>query len=178
MTEVTPITLLRGIESRVRHSAKGLPEQGEVAQTWSGIGFRIGEHHFVAPMSEVKEILRVPDFTRLPNVQSWVLGVSNIRGRLIPIIDLNDFLSYESNQAIRNRRILVIEQNEQSDGLVIDGVEGMQYFPIDDFDESTPNIPEGIKPFVSGHFVKDKRIWCRFNMRELFESEEFQGVAV
>ncbi|MFQ3229058.1 chemotaxis protein CheW [Reinekea sp.] len=178
MSDITPIALLRDIESRVRTSATGLPEQSEVTETWSGIGFRIGEHYFVAPMSEVKEILRVPAYTRLPNVQAWVLGVSNIRGRLIPIIDLNTFLSYESQLAIRNRRILVIEQNEQSDGLVIDGVEGMQYFPVDDFNESAPAIPEGIKPFVTGHFVKEDRVWCRFNMRDLFENEEFQGVAV
>ena len=178
MSDVTPIALLRDIEARVRISATGLPEQGEVTEIWSGIGFKISEHYFVAPMSEVKEILRVPAFTRLPNVQSWVLGVSNIRGRLIPIIDLNTFLSYESQLAIRNRRILVIEQYEQSDGLVIDGVEGMQYFPVDDFDESIPILPEGIMPFVTGHFVKEKRIWCRFNMRDLFENEGFQGVAV
>jgi twitching motility protein PilI len=87
-------------------------------------------------------------------------------------------LSHESQLAIRNRRILVIEQQEQSDGLVIDGVEGMQYFPVGDFDESMPDLPAGIKPFVTGHFVKEKRIWCRFNMRDLFDNEGFQGVAV
>jgi twitching motility protein PilI len=178
MSDVTPIALLRDIESRVRASATGLPEQVEVTETWSGIGFKIGEYFCVAPMSEVKEILRVPNYTRLPNVQSWVLGVSNIRGRLIPMIDLNAFLSYDSQLAIRNRRVLVIEQNEQSDGIVIDGVEGMQYFPVDDFDESIPTIPDGMKPFVTGHFVKEKRIWCRFNMRDLFASEGFQSVAV
>ena len=178
MSELTPIALLRELESKVRSTARGLPEQEEVTETWSGIGFRIGEHYFVSPMSEVTELLRVPAFTRLPNVKPWVLGVSNIRGRLIPLIDLNSFFSYESSEPIRSRRILVIEQHEQSDGLVVDGVEGMQYFAADSFDETVPEIPNDLKSFVLGHFVKDRRIWSRFSMKALSDHEQFQEVAV
>jgi len=178
MPDMTPIALLRELESRVRSTAVGLPEQEEIAESWSGIGFRIGEHYFVSPMSEVTELLRVPAFTRLPNVKSWVLGVSNIRGRLIPIVDLNIFFSYESSEPIRSRRILVIDQTEQSDGLVVDGVEGMQYFAADSFDDGIPDMPAEIKSFVLGHFVKDKRIWSRFSMKMLSDHEQFQEVAV
>jgi twitching motility protein PilI len=178
MSDLTPIQLLRDLESRVRTTAVGLPEQEEISETWSGIGFRIGEHYFVSPMSEVTELLRVPAFTRLPNVKPWVLGVSNIRGRLIPIIDLNAFFSYESKDPIRTRRILVVEHDEQSHGLVVDGVEGMQYFAADTFEESVPDIPDELKTFVLGHFVKDRRIWSRFSMNVLSDHEQFQEVAV
>ncbi|WP_230390872.1 chemotaxis protein CheW [Reinekea sp. G2M2-21] len=178
MSELSPIDLLRELETRVRSTALGLPEQEEITETFSGIGFRIGAHFFVSPMSEVTELLRVPAFTRLPNVKPWVLGVSNIRGRLIPLIDLNAFFSYESSDPIRTRRILVIEQNEQTDGLVVDGVEGMQYFAADSFDETVPEIPNDLKPFVLGHFVKDRRIWSRFSMKALSDHEQFQEVAV
>lgn len=178
MSDQTPIALLRALESRVRSTAVGLPEQEEVTETFSGIGFRVGDHYFVSPMSEVTELLRVPSFTRLPNVKPWVLGVSNIRGRLIPIIDLNAFFSYESSTPIRSRRILVIEQNEQSDGLVVDGVEGMQYFSADSFQNTVPDLPDALKSFVIGHFVKDKRIWSRFSMKALSDHDQFQDVAV
>lgn len=178
MSEITPIQLLRDLESRVRSTAVGLPEQEEITETWSGIGFRIGEHYFVSPMSEVTELLRVPAYTRLPNVKPWVLGVSNVRGRLIPIIDLNAFFSYESKDPIRTRRILVVEREEQSHGLVVDGVEGMQYFSAESFNDAVPELPSDLKPFVLGHFVKDKRIWSRFSMNVLSDHEQFQEVAV
>lgn len=177
MADQTPLSLLRELDSRVRSSAAGLPEQQEIAETWSGIGFRIGSHYFVSPMSEVTELLRVPAYTRLPNVKPWVLGVSNIRGRLIPLIDLGLFLSNETNMPIRSRRILVVEREDQSDGLVVDGVDGMQYFPIDSYIDEVPDMPESIKPFVSGHFVKDSITWSRFNMGMLTENEKFQDVA-
>ena len=178
MSDISPIVLLRELELKVRTNATGLPEQGEVAETWSGIGFRMGEHRFVAPMSEVTELLRVPAYTRLPNVKPWILGVSNIRGRLIPILDLNAFFSYPSSEPIRSRRILVIEQNEQSDGLVIDSVEGMPYFPVEGFDESIPDLPDSIRPFITGQYVKEKRIWSRFSLKELYVHEHFHDVAV
>ena len=47
-----------------------LPAQQEVAQTWSGIGFRIGEQHFVAPMGEIDEVLHEPRYTMLPGVKA------------------------------------------------------------------------------------------------------------
>jgi len=178
MSELTPIELLRELESRVRSHAAGLPEQEEIAETWSGIGFRIGGHYFVSPMSEVVELLRVPAYTRLPNVKPWILGVSNIRGRLIPIIDLSSFFHFDSEGPLRSRRILVIEQNEQSDGLVVDDVEGMQYFGADSFNDVVPDLPEQLKPYVLGYFEKDKRIWSRFSMKELSDHELFQDVAV
>ncbi len=179
MANQTPIELLRELESRVRSHAVGLPEQEEIIETWSGIGFRIGEHYFVSQMSEVVELFRVPAFTRLPNVKPWVLGVSNIRGRLIPIIDLSAFLLIESEKPLRSRRILVIEQNEQSDGLVVDSVEGMQYFNSETFVNSVPEIlPEQLKPYITGHFEKDDRVWSRFSMKELINHELFEDVAV
>lgn len=178
MTEMTPISLLRELESKVRSSAVGLPEQEEVVQTWSGIGFRIGEHRFVSPMSEVTELLRVPAFTRLPNVKSWILGVSNIRGRLIPIIDLCEFFSIDADSPLRSRRVLVIEQNEQPDGLVVEGVEGMQYFDAGSFNDDVPSLPEALKPYVIGHFKKDGRVWLRFSMKALSDNDVFQNVAV
>lgn len=178
MSDLSPIALLRQLEASVRSTAVGLPEQEEITEVWSGIGFRIGDFSFVAPMSEVTELLRVPAFTRLPNVKPWVLGVSNIRGRLIPLIDMNVFFGIDSAKPIRSKRILVIEPGDQSDGLIVDGVEGMQYFPQESYVSEAPELPASLIPFVDGHFVKENRIWTRFSMEALSNHDLFQDVAV
>lgn len=177
MSELTPFKLLQDLNSRVLAKSVGLPEQDEIIELWSGIGFRMGENYFVAPMSEITELLRVPSFTHLPNVQSWVLGVSNIRGRLVPIVDLNAFFSADSLEPMRSRRVLVLDHNEQLDGLVVDGVEGMQHFSADTFIQEVPEVPEPLRDFILGYFVKDQRIWSRFSMKALSEHEQFRAVA-
>lgn len=178
MSDWTPIQLLRDIARRCRTQAAGLPEQQQARDTWSGIGFRLGAHHFVAAMAEVTEILKVPPVTRLPNVKPWVRGVANVRGRLIPVLDLDLFFEAPSQQALRDRHILVIEQGEQVDGLIVDAVEGMQHFPVDEFSQARPELPDAIGPFVRGHYVRDKRVWAVISMADLYEHEAFQDVAV
>lgn len=178
MAELLPIQLLRDIAKRCRGQAAGLPEQQAIRETWSGIGFRLGQHHFVAAMDEVTEILKVPPVTRLPNVKPWVQGVANVRGRLIPVVDLDLFFGAPSQESLRNRHILVISQQEQLDGLIVDSVEGMQHFPVDEFSDAIPELPEAIASLVRGHYVRGDRVWAVISMADLYEHEVFQDVAV
>lgn len=178
MSELLPIQLLRDIARRCRTKAAGLPEQQEIRETWSGIGFRLGPHYFVAAMDEITEILKVPPVTRLPNVKPWVQGVANVRGRLIPVVDLDLFFGTPSQESMRNRHILVIHQHDQLDGLVVDSVEGMQHFPVDEFSDKLPALPEALASFVRGHYVRDDKTWAVISMADLYEHEVFQDVAV
>ena len=91
----TPFQILLDIDQRCRALAAGLPSQQAAVQTWSGIGFRMGERLFVAPMGEVGEVLHEPRHTLLPGVKSWVKGVANVRGRLLPVMDLCGFFGNE-----------------------------------------------------------------------------------
>lgn len=95
MSAQTPFQILLEIDQRCRALAAGLPSQQAAVQTWSGIGFRMGERLFVAPMGEVGEVLHEPRYTLLPGVKSWVKGVANVRGRLLPIMDLCGFFGNE-----------------------------------------------------------------------------------
>ena len=82
----SPFQLLVALDQRCRTLAAGLPSQQQTVQTWSGIGFRMGERYFVAPMGEVGEVLHEPRHTLLPGVKNWVKGVANVRGRLLPVM--------------------------------------------------------------------------------------------
>lgn len=105
----TPFQLLVDIDQRCRRLAAGLPAQQEAVQSWSGIGFRMGGRFFVAPMGEVGEVLHEPRYTQLPGVKTWVKGVANVRGRLLPIMDLCGFLGTELSPLRKQRRVLVVD---------------------------------------------------------------------
>lgn len=56
---------------------------------WQGIGYQLGGVRLVSSMGELLEVLKVRRYTPVPRVREWMLGIANIRGRLIPIIDLH-----------------------------------------------------------------------------------------
>ena len=100
MTESqTAFELLLDIDRRCRLLAADLPSQETRLQRWSGIAFRVGSNAYVAPMGEVAEVLHEPRCTLMPGVKPWVKGVANLRGRLLPVMDLGGFLGLELSKA-------------------------------------------------------------------------------
>lgn len=172
----TPFQRLLEIDARCRGLAAGLPSQQEAVKTWAGIGFRMGERLFVAPMGEVGEILHEPRYTLLPGVKSWVKGVANVRGRLLPIMDLCGYFGLELSPLRKQRRILVVDHQDVFAGLTIDEVFGMQHFPVDAFSEQLPPIEASIQPFIHGVFQREQP-WLVFSPHALASHQAFLDVA-
>ena len=80
-------------------------------------------------------------------MRSWVLGVANVRGRLVPVMDLAGLLDLPSRANWRSRRVLVVEQGDFLVGLLVDAVLGMQQFPSDSRREVENLAPELAKFF-------------------------------
>lgn len=177
MSEVqSPFQLLHEIDQRCRLLAAGLPAQREVVQSWNGIGFRMAGRLFVAPMGEVAEVLHEPRYTLLPGVRDWVKGVANVRGRLLPIMDLCGFLGAELSALRKQRRVLVVEHGEVFAGLIVDEVFGMQHFPVDTFSEQLPPLEAALQPFIHGVFHREQP-WLVFSPHVLAQHPGFLEVA-
>jgi twitching motility protein PilI len=172
----TPFQILLGIEQQCRALASGLPSQQVVVETWTGIGFRMGAQVFVAPMGEVGEVVNEPRYTLLPGVKSWVKGVANMRGRLLPVMDLCGFLGGELSPLRKLRRVLVLEHGTVFAGLAVDEVYGVQHFPVTCFSEQLPVLDVAIKPFVLGVFQREQP-WLVFSPHVLAQDPGFLNVA-
>lgn len=176
--QADPFAVLMDIAQRSRSMAAGLPEQEEADELWSGVGFILAGQHYVAPMGEVVEILHVPRFTHVPGVRSFMLGAANVRGRLLPLIDLAHFFDLpRSARSPRERRVLVVEQGDVFSGLVVDSVAGMQYFAVDSFVASPQSIPASVQPFTQGGYERNEEVWKVFSSAELIGDERFLDVA-
>ncbi|GAA3579106.1 MULTISPECIES: chemotaxis protein CheW [Marinobacter] len=176
--QAAPFAVLTDIAQRSRSMAAGLPEQQEAIELWNGIGFTLAGERYVAPMGEVVEILHVPRYTHIPGVRSFMMGAANVRGRLLPLIDLAHFFDLpRSARSVRERRVLVIEQGDVFSGLVVDGVSGMQYFAVDSFDAEPSNVPQVVQPFVQGGYERNDETWKVFSTTGLVNDERFLDVA-
>ena len=177
MSVQTPFQILLEIDQRCRVLAAGLPSQQAAVQSWSGIGFRMGERFFVAPMGEVGEVLHEPRYTLLPGVKGWVKGVANVRGRLLPIVDLSRFFGSTLTIPRKQRRGLVLDRDDLFVGLLVDELLGMQHFPVNHFSTDLPTLDEVFRPFVVGAYVQDTPTLV-FNFRALARDQAFLDVAI
>lgn len=173
----TPYQALVSLSELSRHAATGLPQQETIEATWTGIGFRIADQWLVTPMQPITELLTPPSTTRLPGVLPWVLGVANVRGRLVPIVDLCAYLELTHQGPRQSRRVLIVEQADLLVGLLVDQVQGMQHFRVNERQESTADLPATLSDFVQGAYEKNNSIWHLFSIEELISQERFIQVA-
>lgn len=172
-----PYALLQDIENRSRTKALGIPQQVDIRKTWTGVGFRLGENYLLSTLDEVNEILVSPEMTRVPNALSWVKGIANVRGMLLPIMDLRGFIEGNAIESGRKTRVLLIKKGELISGLMVDEVFGMRHFFEEERVSNVPTISENLNKYIHGAFLQADRHWGIFNMDKLAADPEFINVA-
>ena len=173
----TPFEVLAEYERRSLAHAAGAPEQIEAPGLWRGIGFRIGERHFVSSIAEVNEILTLPSLTLVPGAKSWLLGIANVRGNLVPVIDLREFTGAGRTTTSDASRVLVVRQHGGSAGLLIDEVLGQRSFSEEQLAATVGEADENYGRFVGENVQLGEVLWGLFSMAALTRSADFQQAA-
>ena len=86
------------------------------------VNFDIGSEEFGVDILKVQEIIRVPEITRVPNCPEFVEGVINLRGKIVPVVDLRHRFKLPSIKKDNNTRIIVVELAEKTVGFLVDQV--------------------------------------------------------
>lgn len=145
---------------------------------WTGIAFEVAGQRFVAPMGEIAEILAVPDFVSIPQTKPWLLGVANVRGRLLPLTDLAKFLGISSHETLKKRKIMVIDEDGIFSGIVVDQVLGIMQFTESDYEARSLPESSPFAPYNHGVFVKDGKEWFVIMPSLLFTNTEYLNAAL
>lgn len=178
VVETNPLfDLLRGIEMRSRCKALGMPRQEAVRQTWSGIGFRIAGVRLVAAFGEVSEVLSLPPMTRVPSARPWVMGLANVRGTLMPVLDLGRFIEDRKTPIHHRSRMMVVNQQGVMAGLVVDEVFGLRHFYEEEQTDMFPQISPQLMAYLSNAYQQQDTYWGVFSMVQLCRDSQFAEVA-
>ena len=168
-----PFDLLLDLEKRTVKSSAGLPTLDQVEDAWVGVGFRIGDSKLIAAMSDVKEILDFPAFTMVPGVKSWIVGVANVRGSLLPIMDMKGYLLGEDIKQRHKGKVIVIDYKGFNTGLVVEEIYGMRHFREGDETSDIPEVHESISPYIERAFKQENEHWPVINFHGMTEDERF-----
>jgi purine-binding chemotaxis protein CheW len=100
-----------------------------IVKDFHAVGFRIGTETFAMPIARVREIVRVPPITAVPDAPACVEGVINLRGRIIPVMDLRKRFGEPVGAAHKKNRILVAEIDGKLVGLIVDAASEVLKIP-------------------------------------------------
>lgn len=169
--------LLTELELRSRETALGLPQTEVRRDLWQGLSFVLSGVRLVASMGEVNEMLSYPErVTRVPGASPWMLGVANIRGNLLPILDLQAYLDGKPVVPGKSTRVLVINQRGMRTGVVVTSVLGMRHFDEQARVVNT-RVEGAIGAYVYDAFKVNDEIWPVFSMLALSVDPDFRSAA-
>ena len=171
------ITILNDILTATFQNAAQLPLKKSTQPEWQGLGYQVGGIRLVSTMEEVSEILQVPKITPLPGVKSWILGIANVRGRLMPIVDLHEYFSMTPTLPMAQWRVLIVEDEDLVAGLVVEQSLGIQPFLEGSHEEATGDGLDPIRPFVKGAFRHGGRVFFEMEPKSILRDEKFFNVA-
>ncbi|AOZ93035.1 chemotaxis protein CheW [Paenibacillus crassostreae] len=111
------------------------------------IEFAIEEERYAIPIQDIFEIIKIQDITQIPNVTSYVEGVINLRGKIVPVISLRSFFGLREKENSKLTRIIVVHHQEDTVGVIVDCVNKVTTFT----DIQPP--PERIGGIEGSYFV-------------------------
>ena len=125
----------------------------------------------------MREVLPIPDSTRVPGAVFWIRGLANVRGLLLPLTDMRAFMDSETTRDTRESRVLVVNHRQIPTGLVVDEVIGFRRFADSERAAASETADHPYKSFITGAFSRDGQVSPVIGLIPLVESERFLQAA-
>lgn len=133
------------------------------------LSFSLGEEAYAIPVKDVREVLRVRTLTSVPNAPAHILGVTSLRGAVLPVIELSTRLGLAPTERNEKTRIVVVGTDEEDVGLVVDRVTGVLRILPEAIKPAPENIEQGAA-YLSGIARKDDKLYILLDLSKVVEA--------
>ena len=140
------------------------------------VTFSIGEEEFGVDILKVQEIIRTMEITKVPRAQNFVEGVINLRGKVIPIIDMRRRFGLDSKAHDQHTRIIVIEINNMIVGFVVDSVSEVLRIPASTVEPPPPVVAGLESEYISGVGKLHDRLLILLDLDKLLSGEDMESL--
>jgi purine-binding chemotaxis protein CheW len=138
------------------------------------VGFRIGEETYGVQIGSVREIVRVPEITAVPNAPELIEGVINLRGKIIPVMDLRKRFGNVAIQPDKKNRILVVELENRLLGLIVSSASEVLKIPPSEIEPPGAVFAEGESSYVTGVGKLKGRLVILLDIARLLRRPEYK----
>ena len=137
--------------------------------------FRLADEYYALDIQCVQEIVRMQTITSIPGADAWVEGITNLRGRVVPVIDLRRRCSVPSSEYTAETRIVVVSSANGMVGLIVDAVSEVMRIPSEQIEppSSIVSVPEN--SYLRGVAKLDDRLVSLMDLEGVLPSEMIVG---
>jgi purine-binding chemotaxis protein CheW len=136
------------------------------------VSFHLDREEYGVDISQVQEIIRMVEITHVPRAPHFMEGVINLRGQLIPIIDLRTRFSMPRAEHTKSTRIIVTEIGNKRVGIVVDGVSEVLNIPMEQIEEAPEIITGPGSEYIQGVGKVNERLIILLDLTMVISSEE------
>lgn len=130
-------------------------------------GYQIENMSFLVPEDTVSEVIQDPNIFNLPNSPSWIEGLINIRGNIIPVMNIRKLLKSHNGKKLTN--ILVLDKSDNLNAIAVMISDLPISLEINDSKTSTNDYPDTLIEFVKNGFTQNNIDWVEFDPQQLFK---------
>lgn len=155
--EFDPRAIIERMRADYWQSLAATPD-AEAGAVRTVVAFDVGEGCYGIAVDAVREVLKLPWISRLPRTPEFLLGVVNVRGRVLPVVDLRLVLAHGPKPSDRETRLVTVRRGEDELCLRVDRVHGLRELAADAI-QPPPTIATGVpRELLVGQIEVDGRL--------------------
>ena len=134
--------------------------------------FELANEVYGVDIGRVQEIIRMTSITRLPRAPEFVEGVINLRGKVIPVVDLNKRFGLAQGERTKASRIVVVDVSDHTIGMVVDAVSEVLRVPVNAIEPPSPVVTTIESDYIRGIAKVENRLIILLDLDKVLSWEE------
>jgi len=153
-----------------------LPESVSHKKLLRVLVFSLGKENYCIDVRQAKEVMKMPETTRVPNVPSFVLGVANLRGEILSILDMHYFFGLEPLGKSHEVRIIVTDLTGEAIGLRVDRVKDTIEIDVDEVQVPLFTLKGNLASYTKGQVAHGDEILIFLDLQSVLQCEDIRNL--
>ncbi len=138
--------------------------------------FSIGKELYGVGIEAVHEIVKVPDITEVPDAPAFLEGVINLRGKIVPVVDLRKRMKLDSRERTKSSRVLITENESRLVGLLVDAVSEVLKIQPESVDAPPEMISSIGVQYITGVAKVEGRLIILLDLKKVLSVEDMRTI--
>ena len=140
------------------------------------LAFSLGDENYCADIRDIKEVVRITGITRVPGIPWFVIGVMNLRGEIISLIDIRHFFGLRQKELTNESRVIVTDVKGESIGIVVDRIKGALYVEEESVQPTLATIKGKLADYTKGQVKSGDEILALLDLEKILGCEEIEAL--